>query len=363
VAFGNLGRTTVKQYTIDENNTCTSTTTCSGTVTQTDTYEGESCSGSLSRTYTHENCELGIGFFAACIGSSGTLNADLGFFGWTGVSSYNQNCYPECKQYDGDGNLQGTSGGSLCSGAFCSVTTTYSPPESCSGTITYTNEAQSVCTPKQFPSFPAFVECTPEGEEPPEPPELESGQGYGSEAYKFTNPNNPQIKSEQKVQYRVEHGPTGTCYLKVWFRKKIQQWKYEDCDSGFAGDPPRTLPATINCNENGGSPCYSRWSTDGAPTYQDDGTYEWKGTRYPCYAEDDKVPSACENAIYSTEVKTLTAEENQLVTVEFKYSQIEDYEPNWPDKDCDAPPYTCSQGCKPNGFPIANPEDCPEYNP
>jgi hypothetical protein len=346
--------------------------------------------------------------------------------------------------------------------------TVYDPPITCTinNTFSGVNE-KGICSPPTLPSYPGFIDCTPEGEEPPEPPELQPGQGYGSEAYKFTNPNNPQIKSEQNVRYRVEHGPTGTCYLKVWFRKVIQQYKYEDCDTGFPGDPPRTfewqvecedlsggdpeVPATPQCpNDNpvnqeqpeiynegpqvcitgpnpipvnvtrtyteygatafgiiapevppdpqtgeGGSPaeygclpvetdgdvdtstcgtqyvtysatdatgketkvfrtvivqsaslnpCASRWSTAGEATYQDiPGPYEWVGSGYPCFEDNDKVPEACENKIVSQEYN-VTAGLNQSVTIEYKYSFVKDYEPNWPDE------YGCV-GCKPNGFP------------
>ena len=376
---GNHGRTLVRQYTTDADANCDVETTCSGGYTVTTRKNG-----SESYTYT---CDEGDSKGSA----SGSMNSTevetfvynedctkdstITCSGTSHFSSSVTSCYEDpqtdvfsCSasfskgingcEWNATLTANGADDGTNAQPCVPAETTTVTvvPAITCNVTVTYTGEnEQGSCTPKQFPAFPAFTECTPEGEEPPEPPELQPGQGNEDEAYKYENPNNPQIKSERKVQYRVEHGPTGTCYLKVWFRKKIQQWKYEDCDSGFPGDPPRTQPWSVDCSPNG-QPCTSRWSTDGEPTFQDDGNYEWKGSGYPCYAEDDKVPEACENKIYGTPVKNLTAGQNQSVTLEYKYSFVEDYEPNWPDDDG-------SRGCKPNAFPIADPEDCPEYNP
>lgn len=390
---GTHGRTQRRQYTIDAEGNCDLEVTCSGSSTTTTEINGEdSDSGSSSNpqgTYTYNyscshtetnitvrtyNTDCTVTETTTCSGSANYSSSSRtgyentstpNFFTSrtdTCTSTKNSNCgwtstSTSLFSFGGGGTPNTTTGTNPCPCANYETTVTIEPTPNCQVSVTYTGEnQQGYCTPKQFPSFPSFTQCTPEGQEPPDPPELQEGQGYESEAYKFVNPNNPQINSEQKVQYRVEHGPTGTCYLKVWFRKKIQQWKYEDCDTGFPGDPPRTPPAAINCNENGGSPCYSRWSTDGAPTYQDDGNYEWKGTGYPCYEDEGKPPAYCVNKIYGTQVKTLTAGQNQSITIEFKYSEVEDYEPNWPDE-------SGSQGCKPNRFPIPNPEDCPEYNP
>ena len=239
-------------------------------------------------------------------------------------------------------------------------TLTITPSRSCKITTTYTGaNEQGFCTPKTLPSFPAFTDCTPEGEEPPEPPELLGGQGSQTEAYNYKNPYNPLITSKQNIKYRVAHSHSGTCYLKVWFRNKVQKYKYEDCDSGFAGDPPRTAAITIDCNPPAPAyECYNRWSTDGEPTFVETGTYTWDGSGYPCLADEEKWQGACENIIYSSGsgVKTVTPEENTSVTVEYKYSLIKNYEPNWADEN------GC-QGCKPNGYPIPNPDDCPVCTP
>jgi hypothetical protein len=83
----------------------------------------------------------------------------------------------------------------------------------------------------------------------------------------------------------------------------------------------------------------------------ENGTYVWQGTGYPCYAVKDKWSFDCENIIYGAE-KTVIPDENTDVTVEYKYSFVEGYEPDWGNEN------GC-QGCKPNGYPIPNPEDCP----
>jgi hypothetical protein len=343
------GRTQIKQYTLGadgEYPICTLTTSCSGSHTPTITFS-DYCSGSTSCTTTYnEDCSTTIG------NGSGSIQADVGG-GLCCVSSVNSDCTDEGELYlcadgpTGEPNFEGSCGDFQCPGEVTS-----SPAVSCLITTTYTNEATTgACTPTIFPSYPAFIDCTLEGEEPPESPELTVGQGYDEQAFRYVNPTNPTSKTEQKIRFRVKHTPTGTCYLKVWFRKVIQNWKYEDCETGFEGDPPRTesWEAVVNCEDN---PCTSRWSTDGAPTFEAAGTYEWQGTGYPCFSDDAKPPSYCVNAIYSSEPVTVAATGNQSIFIEFKYSQLEGYEPNWGDENG-------YQGCNPNGFPIPNPADCP----
>jgi hypothetical protein len=235
--------------------------------------------------------------------------------------------------------------------------------------VQYTNKnEQIICTPNNFPNFPDFWEqyglwegqCTSPDTEPLTFPEYEEGQGREEEAYKYENPNFPEeIKSEQKIKYRVEHHASASCYLKVWFRKKIQNWRYEDCDTGFTDPQP-----SIECDNWGNisfstGPCSFLWIAEGNPIYEDIGTYEWQGSGYPCYENNDKPQDDCVNTIKGEEENgegEIVAGTNQSVTIEIKYSQVKDYEPNWPDENG-------SQGCNPNNFPIPNPEDCPEYNP
>ena len=408
---GNHGRTQVKQYTVDEDGNCDLETTCSGTHTVTTEEEGEDsytseytyssdpdedpisgCQGSGSGTMnsttvvktTYNNDCSATTTLESCSGSSNYSSSFDCYFGGPGWSSCTSTLTQvgEMCQWNGwsagEGDPEGEAIGTSC--IFPDTTTvTHDPPFACAVNVTYTGETeQGPCNPEQFPAFPSYAfalspwaVCShDEGYVPPDPPELEAGQWYFQYAHKYVNPHNPQIKSEQRVKFRVKHGPSGTCYLKVWFRKLVQKWKYEDCDTGFAGDPTwegGTPPANVNCDETLlGSPCYSRWSTDGEPTFQDHGTYEWRGSGYPCYEDDDKLPTHCNNVIEGAE-KELTAGENESITLEYKFSFAEGYEPNWPDGGGSFTPgvgqFNGSQGCKPNGFPISDPADCPPYNP
>ena len=404
----NHGRTQVRQYTTDKDANCTLETTCSGRYTVTTTQEGSlsnnfGCDGgdfsvieegSMDSTVvdtfvynedcTKENTDT------TCNGSSDSTSTftPCPETGYTDIITFVCNSNFDGCSWDGQTTLNGenyeTTNGPCINPDPALTTVTLDPPASCAVTVTYTGEnEQGTCNPKEFPSFPEFqsaaitalapfVICfNDEGYTPPDEIEPEEGQHYFASAYKYVNPNNPQIKSEQRAKFRVKHGPSGTCYLKVWFQKVVQKWKYEDCDTGFAGDPTwngGTPPTTVSCDENeyGSNPCYSRWSTNGKPEFQDYGTYEWRGSGYPCYKDEDKPPFHCNNLIVGTE-KELTAGENESITIRFKFGFVEEYEPNWPDGDgsltSGTGTFDGSQGCKPNGFPIADPADCQSYNP
>ena len=390
---GNHGRTQVRQYTTDEEGNCDLETTCSGThrvttVTtgrQDETFdncgEGDddaSFRGSYGGSYRYTTVETTT--FAEECTSSSELNSCTGNSSYystrtscNGAETVSYNCSSQISDSSTSDPLLcqwiGTESGTeyeepepIYEPCFVGseINITHSPQITCKITTTYTEaNEQGFCTPKTLPSFPAFTQCTPEGEEPPEPPALLEGQGSDSTAYNYKNPYNPLITSKQNIKYRVAHSHSGTCYLKVWFRNKVQKYKYEDCDSGFAGDPPRTAAITIDCNPPAPAyQCYNRWSTAGEPTFVETGTYTWNGSGYPCLADEEKWQGACENIIYSSGsgVKTVTPEENTSVTVEYKYSLIKNYEPDWGDEN------GC-QGCKPNGYPIPNPDDCPVCTP
>jgi hypothetical protein len=374
------GHTETTTCTVTEEGGCDCETTCSGSYTVTNT-----TSGSYSRTFSDFQSALAAGQ-TQCGGDSGSIEAteettttynedcttssEVVCSGTSSASSDRYECFegddlfPNSLECNSDAAADCTWSGTIAdtvdddtdtrditqpctdtgvwAGPAPEITSVQVPEVACSITKSFSgpNEAND-CNPKTLPSYPAFIDCTPEDEEPPELPDLEPGQGYGSEAYKFTNPNNPALKSETKVKFRVAHGPSGTCYLKVWFRKVLQDYRWEDCDTGFGGD------WGVDCDE---SPCANRWSPEGEAKVEEFGAYEWEGTGYPCFEDLDKPPGSCENRIYGGE-KELTAGENQKVTVEIKWSLVKDYEPNWPVDGC--------QGCKPNGFPIPNPADCP----
>lgn len=378
---GNHGRTKVRQYTIDEEGNCTLETICSGTkvttTVETGTYTGPSgvpspsCSNltingeseattTVTDTYAspiNPNDDCTITTEIECDGSSSSFIScePLG-----GGDAFTQQCNTSFLKVDGACQWDGSYDGGdddfddNCLNApgiadqYVEIVseTTITPSNLCSITTTYTNPLlTSKCAPVEFADYPAFI--TPscqqleDGESPA--PELLVGQSYGEEAYNYINLRKPDVTSTQKIKYRVVHGPTPSCYLKVFFRAKIQPYKYEDCETGFAGDPPRTPSLTIDCVDPA-SYCTSRFSTAGAPTYSDLPPYEWNGSGNPCFTDNQKLFSACENKIYGATSLELIAEEMTSVSVEYKYSYIENYEPNWPDA-------TGSQGCKPNGYP------------
>jgi hypothetical protein len=161
-------------------------------------------------------------------------------------------------------------------------------------------------------TLPDFLECTPEGEEPVTP-DLEEGQGYNNGAFDFEDEETGSTSS-QVFQYRIEHVPIATCYLKVWIKKTIET----ESETTETIEPP----------------------------------YEWRGSGYPCYEDELKPYTACENTIYGDASETITADTGSSISVSIqKYSFLENYEPNDPDENGD-------QGCKPNGFPVANISTC-----
>jgi hypothetical protein len=355
---GTHGRTQIEEY-----DGTTLKTRCEGSFTTTSTYikypeDLIGCSGSETVTITYnEDCST----TTEC---SGSIEAVLGG-GLCCSSQANTDCsyvseiYSCEEEKTGIPNFDGS-----CTNFGCGPESiNYSPSIECKISVNYTDENTGDCFPKQIPFYPAFVpdyfNCTIEGE-PPEPPELEDGQDRGSTedtAYKFTNPYNPASRLEKRIKYRIAHGPTGTCYLKVWFRKVILQYKWEDCETGFEGNPPRTPAFDVDCGEN---PCTTRWSTDGDPIVEEDGEYTWEGSGYPCFNDETKRFDNCDNVIYGLG-KEVIAGDNQEVVVEIKYSFVRDYEPNWPDENGASriDGVGGCQGCKPNGFPIPNPADCP----
>jgi len=163
-------------------------------------------------------------------------------------------------------------------------------------TTTYSNPTPPICTPEELPEYPEYNQCVINGSYQ-EPLNLSPGQGYSSEAYNFTNPNNSDSVNKTNVKFRVRHSNSLSGYLRIWFRKKIQKWKLEDC----------------------------AWVVDGAITTEDFGTYTWTDESEP----SGGLEEGCEGLIYSTEDKFLIAGQNESVTVEIKFTDIEDFEPDW----------------------------------
>ncbi len=281
------------------------------------------------------------------------------------------------------------------------VTTTITPTPNCTITYDYANLSPKRCNPQNLLEFPEYAlragetfngskaVCIVDEKEPVPTPDLKTGpckpwpnvhglnecfgsnlfvvgQGRSNWAFKFVNPYKSDIVSERKVKARLTHSGGASCYLKVWIRKVIQKYKWEDCGTGFPGDPAVTskchngTPPLPACNEGKDSQgrtiynCTSRWSTDGPPEKQNFQAYEWTGN--PCLKDKCKSPDSCFN--YIDQEYDITAENGTTVYIEYKYSYVKNYEPNWPD--------VCgSQGCKPNGYPIyeEGSEKCPKYDP
>ena len=347
-------------------------TVCSGSVETTTTVQGEysvsetdpqvpDASGSINNrinttrsTRKVWNSDCTTTTTTTCGGSSTTSRSQTDLGGDTSGTSCNSTLGSDCEWSGtitnyGPGFSESYAYNAQCQGEYNATSETITNPEPTDQSTTeFSNrDERERCTPPTLPSFPKFIDCTREGQEP-DPPEYSDGQGTEGEAFKYQNPRHPSIRSVQEVRYRVAHSPSGTCYLKLWIVSSTQRYKFETCQTGFEGNPPETPPLTVDCDAN---PCFSRWSTDGEPIEADEPFYEWKGSGTPCYANSSKPFDTCENFVYS-EPRDVIAAENTSVTIRIKkYSFIEGYEPNEPDEN------GC-QGCKPNGFPVPPTPDC-----
>lgn len=98
--------------------------------------------------------------------------------------------------------------------------------------------------------------------------------------------------SVRRARWRIKHAPTGTCYLKVWIRRRFQP-------------------------EGGGSETITSLTP-----------YTWTGSGNPCLADPTKPPTHEDNSITSsatTEDEPATDGENFIEIV--KWSCLEGYEP------------------------------------
>lgn len=387
---GNHGRTQVRQYTTDNECDCNLDTTCSGSITTTVTSISEhtSSSNDITCTSSFNTTDTTVRTFnsdcthedvTTCSGSASfdvVNNGNVPCLGYGCESTANEDCtwdgsvYYEGPNQNGTGcetvtfPFSGASGGcSLCDGATIESTTEVSPEPDCTVTVTYSGEENQtqLCSPKQFPSFPLFTKCTPEGEEPPEPPELQPGQGYEGTAYNFTDKNNPKIESEQRFKYRIEHYVPPTCYLQVWVTKVVQKWQQVDyCTEYETTTDSNGCPTTkevkgeeCSYDETKFFPCNgccNLWKKDGDPT-ETTTTYVFSGGNPPCLKNDEKERYDCENIEYGNEV-TVTASKNTEVYVYIKkYSYSASHTPNDPaGESCPQAPWL--QGCKPDGCPV-----------
>lgn len=228
---------------------------------------------------------------------------------------------------------------STCSGSFtityesgCILTGTYSG-ETCDLTFTKTGGSEdSICSgngvldPPEpstlpplfegcaelvptYPDFPAWPPADPDGP----PVTLDTGQGTACTATSETAiPLDRIIK--RKTKWRIKHYPTGTCYLKVWFRKTTTIY----------GDPSATPPGAD------------------VVTHDDTTTYEWTGTGNPCITNPDAGVYGWSNAIFGSEhINTPPDVPGSIAISILKFSYLPGYEPD----------VTDPENHQPNGYP------------
>lgn len=129
----------------------------------------------------------------------------------------------------------------------------------------------------------------------------------GSDCSSFRNISPDESSySVRRTRWHIEHKPTGTCYLKVWLRKKFEP-------------------------ESGGDPVY----TDLTP-------YEWRGSGNPCIADPSLSVDSEENRVIGETTSENEPTEDGPVTIEIvKWSCVPGYEPDFSDPENPGP----------NGFP------------
>lgn len=99
-----------------------------------------------------------------------------------------------------------------------------------------------------------------------------------------------------KSQIRVEHGPSPSCYLKVWIRSNF--WNAATETSSSLGVQ----------------------------------TYEWNGTGDPCVTDPDLPASHEDNKIIEVTPRDFSPPlEYGWISLEAKYSVTPDFEPDWDD--------------------------------
>lgn len=110
-------------------------------------------------------------------------------------------------------------------------------------------------------------------------------------AYRNLSPDESSY-SIRRFKWRLRHSPNGTCYLKVWLRKKFQP-------------------------EGGGEPTYTSLPA-----------YEWTGSGNPCIADPDLGVGHEDNEITSSETSEDEPATDGTVTIEIiKYSCVPGYTP------------------------------------
>jgi hypothetical protein len=194
-------------------------------------------------------------------------------------------------------------------------------------TNVYTDPTPDTCYPATMPGFPEFIERCSDQQ-----PSLQPGQGRSSTAKDLDAPT-VGIIDQQLVKYRIKHDPIKTGYLKVWIRKKVQNYVWQACDpsSGSGGSGAGT-----NCNPD--TTCKS-WQKSGEEEVSPVKEYVWESSQFI------ENPT-CQDVIFSSE-DSLIAENGTVATIEIsKYSYVKGYTPDDPEVE---------PRCNPDGFPIKDP--------
>ena len=179
-----------------------------------------------------------------------------------------------------------------------------SPPDAAESgfynqTFTVSFGTESAYGDPVFPTYPSWGGVQP----------LEPGQGYGQIAQRD---DGCAVRTLTRLQWRIRHLPTGTCYLKAWIRKTF---------TPAPTDPPTVPPP--------------------APTITDE-IYEWQGTGNPCLTALSDAADA-ESQMITGSVNDLDAPATAGTTtvMVLKYSCVEGYEPDISD----------DENPQPNGYP------------
>ena len=189
-----------------------------------------------------------------------------------------------------------------CFSSASSETITYDPDPGPDPVIEYSGPLEPTCS---FPEYGPW----PDEDEDPELPALEPGQSRGS-ATGFSTASHQQDafgnSIKQQTQFRITHHPTGTCFLKVWFRKTTT----------VEGDPGAEPPVPEEV------------------THDDSTTYEWTGTGNPCFTDPNKAVDDAANLIHGDPIEMPAPElgpDGRAATVVvsvLKFSYLPDYEPD-----------------------------------
>lgn len=155
-----------------------------------------------------------------------------------------------------------------------------------------TYEASTTYSNPTMPEFVEYPAWPGESED-----ELLDGQGYSETASKSGT-------TLRKIEWRLKHPPSGTCYLKAWLAIT---------ETPTAGEPTIT-----------------------------ESDYEWQGTGNPCLADSQLSAAHESNAITGEATEQLPPAENGTVKItRTKFSCVEGYEPDISDP----------ENKQPNGFP------------